>query len=58
MKEEILSNLENPAQLERLYRADKSTFKRTFKTLYPEMQENMLLTYWNERLSFTGEEIF
>ena len=58
MKEEILSNLENPAQLERLYRADKSTFKRTFKTLYPEMQGNMLLTYWNERLSFTGEEIF
>lgn len=41
MKDEILSNLDNPAQLERLYRADK-TFKRvlskyfneTLKTIY------------------------
>lgn len=57
MKEEILSNLDNPRQLERLYRTDKPTFKRTFKALYPELKDNTLVNYWNERLNFTREEI-
>lgn len=57
MKEEILSNLDNPKQLERLYREDKPTFKRTFKALYPELTDNTLINFWNERLNFTREEI-
>lgn len=57
MKNEILSNLDNPGQLEQLYRADKSTFKRTFRTLYPELKDNVLVSFWNERLKFTNEEI-
>lgn len=58
MKEEILLNLENPAQLECLYRADKTAFKRTFKTLYPQLHDQCLAGYWNERLNFTGEDVF
>ncbi|MCF2444054.1 hypothetical protein L0657_08810 [Dyadobacter sp. CY345] len=57
MKEEILENLENPAQLERLYRADKSDFKRTFKSLYPQLSDNKLVGYWNERLMYTREDV-
>src|SRR5690606_20046339 len=57
MKQEILSNLGNPGQLEKLYRTDKSNFKRTFKILYPEIKDNPLVGFWNERLNFSGEEI-
>ncbi|MEJ7913406.1 MAG: hypothetical protein WKF70_09650 [Chitinophagaceae bacterium] len=57
MEDEIVSNLDNPGQLEKLYRADKPTFKRTFKALYPELKDNALAGFWNERLNFTSEEI-
>ncbi len=56
MKDEIISNLGNPAQLEKLYRADKSAFKRAFNALYPELKDNNL-RFWNERLNFAREEI-
>ena len=56
MKDEIISNLGNPAQLEKLYRADKTAFKRAFNALYPELKDNKL-KFWNERLNFAREEI-
>lgn len=55
MKANILSNLDNPHELERLYRSDSSTFRRTFKELYPEIRGNALATFWHERLTFTAE---
>ncbi|MCF2489356.1 hypothetical protein [Dyadobacter sp. CY347] len=57
MKDQILLNLDNPGQLESLYRADKPAFRRTFKTLYPELQDNVLARFWHERLNFSNEEI-
>ncbi|MCE6990508.1 hypothetical protein [Dyadobacter sp. CY323] len=57
MKNEILANLDNPEQLERLYRADKPSFKRAFKALYPELTDNMLVRFWNERLSSGNEDV-
>jgi hypothetical protein len=57
MKEKILSNLENPEQLERLYRADKPTFKRAFNALYPELRHHSLAEFWNARLNLAKEEI-
>ena len=57
MRNEILSNLHNPGQLERLYRADKPSFKRSFKDLYPELKDNPLAGFWHERLNFTTEDI-
>ena len=57
MKEEILSNLDNPAHLERLYRNDKSNFKRTFQGMYPELKDNSLVRFWNERLNFSKDEV-
>ncbi|MBE7173925.1 MAG: hypothetical protein INR73_25350 [Williamsia sp.] len=57
MKQEILSNLNNPAQLERLYRTDKPAFKQAFNALYPEHKDSSLTSFWNERLNFVKEEI-
>lgn len=56
MKEEIRSNLNDPAQLEKLYRADKPAFTRAFNDLYPELKENAVISFWNERLNFSREE--
>lgn len=57
MKEEILLNLDNPAKLERLYRQNKSAFKQTFNSIQPELGDNDLVRFWNERLNFSKEEI-
>ena len=57
MRDEILLNLNNPEQLERLYRADKSAFKKAFKTLDTEIKDNSLLSFWNARLNYTRDEI-
>lgn len=57
MKAQILAHIDQPAQLERLYRKDKSGFKKAFNELYPEIKDNTLVGYWNERLNFTSDEI-
>lgn len=57
MKEQIRTYLNQPAQLEKLYRKDKAGFKQAFNALYPEIQASTLADYWNERLNFTSDEI-
>lgn len=57
MKDEILSHLDNPAQLEKLYRTNKLPFKREFTQLYPELKGNALADFWHERLHYESEEI-
>jgi hypothetical protein len=57
MKDEILANLNNPAQLERLYRADRLAFRKAFTNLDTVTKDNSVLSFWNARLNFTREEI-
>jgi len=57
MKNEILDNIDNPKQLECLYRENKVSFKREFNTLYPELTGNKLADAWNERLNYESQEI-
>jgi hypothetical protein len=57
MREDIRNYLENPAQLERLYRQNKSVFKKEFNAVYPLIQENKTAAIWNERLNYESEEI-
>ncbi len=57
MKDEIISNLDNPRQLERLYRSNKAPFKRAFATIYPTLKGSALAEYWNERLNYEGDDI-
>lgn len=58
MKEQIKSNLDNPNQLEKLYRENKTAFKKEFNTLYPDIKENTTAQIWNERLNFESDEIY
>lgn len=54
MKDEILANQHDPTALETLYRSDKPAFKRSFNLLYPALQDNPLLGFWQARLNFAG----
>lgn len=57
MKNEILSNLSNPAQLERLYRADKQAFRRAFTDLQSQLGDTSMVSFWDARLNYSREEI-
>ncbi|SEL92797.1 hypothetical protein [Parapedobacter koreensis] len=57
MKDKILIHINDPKQLEKLYRADKSGFKRAFTSLYPELEDRILADYWNERLNYVDGDI-
>lgn len=57
MKDQILSCIHDPRQLEKIYRSNKGSFKREFISLYPQLQGNTLADFWNERLNYEGEEI-
>jgi len=52
MKIDILHNLNNPKQLEKLYREDAASFKKEFNQIYPGQQDNASLAFWNERLNY------
>ena len=52
MKTEILNNLDNPRQLEKLYKEDASNFKKEFNQIYPGQQDKASLAFWNERLNY------
>jgi hypothetical protein len=54
---DILTNIDNPRQLEKLYRDNKTAFKTEFNLLYPELTDNKLADYWNERLNYESSEI-
>jgi hypothetical protein len=57
MKEDIVSNLDNPRQLEKLYRENKTTFKRAFNAVYADIKEHTTAQIWHERLNFDNEDI-
>jgi hypothetical protein len=56
MKDQILGYINNPAELEKLYRSNKSLFRREFNTLYPEISGNPIAGFWNERLNYESNE--
>lgn len=57
MKDAILAHINDPGQLEKIYRADRLRFKREFSNLYPELRGNMLADFWHERLTDENQEI-
>lgn len=58
MKDEIINHLNEPGQLEKMYRSNKLTFKREFGILYPELKGNPIADFWNERLNYKSDEIY
>jgi hypothetical protein len=57
MKNEILQNMNDSRQLEKLYRSNKAQFKREFGTLYPDLKGNDLADFWHERLNYESDEV-
>lgn len=57
MKEEILNSIHDPRQLEKLFRSDKTKFKREFKVVYSELKGNVIADTWHERLNYETDEI-
>jgi hypothetical protein len=57
MKDQILGYINNPNELEKLYRSNKSLFKREFNTLYTEISGSPIAGFWNERLNYEGDEL-
>jgi hypothetical protein len=57
MKDKIIAHINDPRQLEKMYRTNKSAFRREFSALYPELKGNISADFWHERLKFEGDEI-
>lgn len=57
MKLQIKDSLDNPTELEKMYRNDKAAFKRAFDVVYPEIRETATAQVWNARLNHGIGEI-
>ena len=57
MKTNIIDHLDHPKTLEKLYRDNKSLFKKEFNHVYPDISEHPTARVWHERLNFEKEEI-
>jgi hypothetical protein len=57
MKEQIIQHLDNPKELEALYRQNKAGFKKTFNQIYEEIKDAISAQIWFERLNFKNEAL-
>ncbi|GEO07801.1 hypothetical protein [Segetibacter aerophilus] len=57
MRDEILKYKDDPKQLEKLFRTNKTLFKKEFNAQYDELKGNTLADFWNERLNHENDEI-
>ena len=57
MKNDIFIHLDNPKELERLYRQNKTQFKQAFLDVYPQIIDKPMALFWKERLEDSKEEI-
>lgn len=57
MKNDIFIHLDNPKELERLYRQNKTQFKQSFLDVYPQIKDKPLAQFWKARLEDSREEI-
>jgi len=54
---DLLKHIDNPKQLEQLYRNNKSAFKTAFNLIAPNITDPKLRAFWNERLNYNSSEI-
>ena len=52
MKDSIISNINDPKELEKLYRMNPSAFRHEFNLIYPELINTQLADFWNVRLNY------
>lgn len=54
---DIKNNISHPAELEKLYRKNKPSFRIAFNAVFPELKNEVAAQVWNERLNQTQEKI-
>ena len=57
MENEIKININNPKQLEKLYRDHKTAFTIAFNNIYQDLRNEPAAQVWNERLNYKDEQI-
>ncbi len=57
MNESLHSLIDQPAELEKRYRKNKSAFTKSFNELYPSVKGNPLADAWHERLNYESEGV-
>lgn len=57
IKTAIIANINQPNELEKMYRINKTGFTQAFQSAYPEIKENAIAQVWQERLNYKQEEI-
>lgn len=55
MKEEILSVIESPKELESLYQENTKEFQQAFPDIFAQHPDSIILQVWHERLSHVDE---
>jgi uncharacterized membrane protein YhdT len=55
-EEEIINQINNPKNLEKLYRKNKTSFEKSFNSIYTQIADNSNAQVWNERLNYSQEE--
>ncbi|MBE9466752.1 MAG: DUF4153 domain-containing protein [Bacteroidetes bacterium] len=56
METKIKKNIDNPEQLEKLYRSDKKNFKNAFFNIYPNITDSKITAFWKARLEFVNQK--
>ncbi len=52
MKLNIKDSIDNPVEMEKIYRTDKKLFEKEFLEVYPEISDNKISEFWKARLDF------
>ena len=52
MKEKIIENIHNPAELEKLYQSNKNGFEKAFATISESHSQETIIKVWRERLYY------
>lgn len=55
METRIKESINNPEQLERLYRADKKSFEKSFFSIYHEIADFKIAESWKARLEYENQ---
>jgi len=56
MKNKIKANIDNPQQLETLYRGDPKKFEKAFFEIYPEITAHKSSEFWKTRLEYDSKK--
>ena len=54
MQKDILLQIENPSELEKLYQSNKKEFTQSFDEIYAEIADKPMAKFWQERLHFVA----